>query len=137
MFNVYENYHFFTYKDLTFIIKEVDGEKVRSKDADFVGAGNPLIYKWMPKNEIWVEKSFSIFEKNVFVIHEIVEFLLLKYKKMDYYHAHDMANQFEQRLRNNENIMVVSREFVVGMNLDPKLIFSIVEFYRRYSLGRK
>jgi hypothetical protein len=79
----------------------VDGEKVRDSGMTaFYGGCHPLYEDFPTKGEIWIEKHVDgeHAEAKVFV-HEITEYILMKYAKKPYDPAHDIANSVEQAVR--------------------------------------
>lgn len=77
----------------------VDGAEVRAQLVDFVGGGNPMAYPSMPAGQIWVERTADPDDNAAIVVHELVEYLLMKYGKEAYQSAHDRANQAEKIVR--------------------------------------
>jgi hypothetical protein len=82
---------------ITFYI--VNGPKIRQQWADFLSSHH-LAYPFIPKREIWIDDTITNREWPGFVAaHELIELLLMNYKKMSYDKAHDAANQMEQQMR--------------------------------------
>lgn len=81
-------------------VYKVDGRAVRTRHAVMVGGAHSLVYPWVPTGEIWIERMRGgrRDERNI-LAHEMVEILLMHFKKWSYDRAHDAANQLEQRLR--------------------------------------
>lgn len=78
----------------------VDGEKIRKDvDVDFTMGGNPSRYAYVPKGELWVEKSLSLRDMVSTIVHESIEHRLMKNKGMSYGDAHEKANQIDETLR--------------------------------------
>jgi hypothetical protein len=82
----------------------VDGAWVRNNvhgAVDFVEGGHGYVYKFIPKNEIWVEDIGAEDSDDVQMnmSHEIIEYALMKYGKLDYDHAHELAASAEDTLR--------------------------------------
>lgn len=74
----------------------VDGEKVRDAfKTDFIEGGNPAVYKWIPKNEIWIENGIHDQEIPYIILHEYSEYLLMTEKGLIYDKAHEMASKIE------------------------------------------
>jgi hypothetical protein len=93
----------------------VDGGKVRDNlSIDFSLGGHDLVYKYIPKGEIWVENHLSSVEQKKILLHEIHERNLMaldnSYKK-----AHGESNIFE----------AVSRSAPEGINYLLKQEFDI------------
>jgi hypothetical protein len=69
----------------------VDGTVVRRYiDPEFVAGGHHYVYKYVPKNEIWVEKAISAKERPYVYLHEKLERDLMK-KGRSYDYAHEIA----------------------------------------------
>ena len=79
----------------------VDGENVRDLfKTDFIEGGNGEVYKWVPNNEIWVEKNLKEeLEIPITILHEYVERALMKYKKLPYDKAHTIAAKVDWKKR--------------------------------------
>lgn len=61
----------------------VDGNKVRSHfKSNFFESGSGETFKWIPKQEIWIEKTAK--KPDLLILHEYVEATLIRDKKMDY-----------------------------------------------------
>lgn len=81
-------------------IWSVDAEYVRDNiDIDFTTGGNAGVYLYIPENEIWIESLMEPRDFAPTIVHEMIEFLLMKYKEKSYDDAHDAANTWEQKLR--------------------------------------
>jgi hypothetical protein len=88
----------------------INGEYVRNNlDIDFTTGGNPARYRYVPANELWVEVALSPSDFTPSLLHEFVEYCMMKYKKKNYDDAHDTANKFEKEFRRKE----VSRKIEV------------------------
>jgi len=73
----------------------VDGTKIRNKYAvDFVFAGHHKAYAFIPQNEVWIEKSVPVVERDFILLHELYERNLMA-KGFGYDIAHGQANKFE------------------------------------------
>lgn len=110
------------------LIKEVEirGEKVKiySVDATFVrtnfnpdfnsgghqrGWGNGEM-NFIPDGEIWIDQTSDEKAKEGFIIHETIEYELMKYDKMSYEKAHEKANEKEQEYLKGETEIIKSSE---------------------------
>jgi hypothetical protein len=81
----------------------VNGEIVRDEfKTDYVEGGNDAVYKWIPKNEIWIEDTMLPEEIPLIIIHEFVERELMKYKKMSYNKAHAIASKVDFKYYNKK-----------------------------------
>jgi hypothetical protein len=86
----------------------VDGDRVRNdKNVEFIGGGNhpadtdPKNPTGMdcPKNEIWVEKMLDPKEQIFILVHELTEYLQMRYHGLKYEKAHPIANSIEGAAR--------------------------------------
>jgi len=125
----------FKYKDevnLSFYL--VDGGKVRNNDeAEFIGGGHHLVYKWMPDNEVWLEETFPKDERVFFSMHELLEYLTMKYDKYSYDKSHDIANHYEGLLRQNpDHYKAIIKSYVDDdFNDKEDLKDVIIEFWEK------
>ncbi len=72
----------------------VDGDKVRKHfKSYFFEAGSGEVYKWIPRQEIWIEKTVKEEERPALILHEYVEATLMKEKKLDYVKADVIAHK--------------------------------------------
>lgn len=77
----------------------VDGKAVRNGyDRNFVQGGHSKVYKFIPKNEIWIDDDLSEEERKPVIIHELNELGLMT-KGMPYNKAHWRSNRKENRFR--------------------------------------
>lgn len=78
----------------------VDGNFIRSKlFVDFVLGGHGYIYHFIPKNEIWIERTISQHDMKNNLIHEIIEYIFMRYLAYSYNRAHDITANIERVLR--------------------------------------
>ncbi len=78
----------------------VDGEAVRNLvDIDFTTGGNPARYLYCPPNDLWVERWLAPNDFTSVVVHEYVEYVLMKNHGMTYDDAHDKAVLAEVPIR--------------------------------------
>lgn len=81
------------------VVSIVDGEMVRNLyKTDFVEGGNWQVYKFIPKNEIWIEKDVQKPEVKFILLHEFVEAGLMGQGE-SYAKAHKEANKQEMKAR--------------------------------------
>lgn len=66
---------------------------------DFTEGGHHYVYNFVPKDEVWIDDSLNPDEYNYVIFHEIIERNLMKYNKMKYADAHDIAIKYEGVLR--------------------------------------
>ena len=78
----------------------VDGTIVRDNlYIDFVQGGNPGRYRFIPENELWLEKEFRAEDTYATMIHEYVECFYMRQMGMSYSMAHDEAADIEKKFR--------------------------------------
>ena len=81
---------------------KVDGYLVRNHyKTNFVEGGHDIVYKWIPKNEIWIEKDLHTTEIPYILIHEYVERSLMLNNKLKYNTAHKIAAKIEFKYRSS------------------------------------
>jgi hypothetical protein len=92
----------------------VRGEVVRDKyKTDFLEGGNHGAYKWIPENEIWLERGLADDELPFVLAHEWVENQVIKTLHWKYDRAHtDVASPIEFELRRRGP---VSKEEVIPL----------------------
>jgi hypothetical protein len=100
----------------------VDGEKVRNQvDVDFTTGGNPAVYEYVPKNELWVEDIMEPSDVAPTIVHEYMEMKRMDQKGEPYEKAHDEVNHYERKLRqqiSSGEVVVGSYEDAVGIAQD-------------------
>lgn len=75
------------------------GHLVRdTHDIDFTAGGHNLVYKWIPKNEIWIDDALDDFERHFALVHEFHERCLMA-AGQPYEDAHAAASALEHRCR--------------------------------------
>ena len=78
----------------------VDGNLVRSLyKTDYTEGGHGYVYRWVPKQQIWVEKDQDRWELPYIVSHEYLELRLMRDEKMAYDPAHEICSKVEFNLR--------------------------------------
>ena len=79
----------------------VDGPTVRNlHKIDFTEGGHSKVYSYIPTGEIWVEHMEDPQDESFNLVHEVVEWILMKYKIIpDYDKAHDATNAIEDMAR--------------------------------------
>lgn len=85
-------------------VKFVDGERVRAKHCEFALGGHPLVYPFVPKGEVWLERMRSSASYRFTFAHEMIEIILMKELRYPYLKAHDIANRLEGELRRGANV---------------------------------
>lgn len=73
---------------------------------DFTEGGHEYVYKFVPKNEVWIEKDLRENERPFVILHEIHERNLMK-KGMKYEHAHHSASTIEHECRKNPKLLAI------------------------------
>lgn len=87
------------------LIYKVDGKYVRDHCAvEWIGGGSGYENEFIDKNEIWVEHELDEEDTEAILVHEISEYLLMRYAGWAYKKAHEMANSVEQIIRRDENM---------------------------------
>jgi hypothetical protein len=89
----------------------VDGNIVRSLyKTDYTEGGHGYVYRWVPKQEIWVEKDLDRWELPFIISHEYLELRLMRDKGIDYDTAHEICSKVEFNLRKGRggNALLVS-----------------------------
>ena len=101
------------YKKLlrTIIVKDdivriflVDGDYIRTFiDIEFIQGGHhharPDLKKFIPDCEIYIEKNLNQHDRDGVIVHEVTEYELMKFRKMSYSKAHEIANKKEKAYR--------------------------------------
>ena len=83
-----------------FNLNLIDSDTVRDYiDIDFVEGGNPARYDYIPQNDFWVESTLKLNDITATFIHEITEYLLMRFKGQSYDSAHDNASKVEKIFR--------------------------------------
>src|SRR5438067_959895 len=78
----------------------VDGNMVRSLyKTDYTEGGHGYVYRWVPKQEIWVEKDLDRWELPFIVSHEYLELRLMRDLGIEYDKAHEICSKVEFDLR--------------------------------------
>lgn len=91
-------------KGKKFTVYLVNGSLVRkSFDPSFCFGGHYLVYKYVPKGEVWIDNAFSARERKYVIVHELHELNLMK-KGMSYNNAHDYACAAEKEARRNDGV---------------------------------
>lgn len=80
-------------------VYRVSGPEVRRQHVEFVEGGHGLVYRWIPKGEVWVERMASRQDECFNTIHEITEYHTMAQHGWRYNRAHRVADRIEQRLR--------------------------------------
>lgn len=99
----------------------VDGDKIRKKYCKaFVDSGNGETYKWIPRQEIWVEQDMNPDDIPASVLHEYMEASLVKKKKASYDDAHLTALRAEIHNRKKKfekpDVQALDRDEVITLS---------------------
>ena len=79
----------------------VNGRLVRDWfDIDFTGGGHDWVYKFVPKEEVWIDNDVEPEERSYILLHELHERNLMK-KGLPYSEAHANSSQLEYRIRHH------------------------------------
>ncbi len=98
--------HYHTLADEKFPVEVwlVSGCRVRSTyKTDYTEGGHGYVYRWVPKDEIWVEDTIDRAELPFIVTHEYTELRLMRDEKMEYDKAHEICSEVEFDLRKPES----------------------------------
>jgi hypothetical protein len=93
---------YMTLSDVNFPIKVwlVDGNTVRCLyKTDYTEGGHGYVYRWVPRDEIWIEKDLDRPELPFIVSHEYIELRLMRDTGIDYDKAHEICSRMEFNLR--------------------------------------
>ena len=83
----------------------VDGSMVRSLyKTDYTEGGHGYVYRWVPKQEIWVEMDLDRWELPFIVSHEYLELRLMRDEGIDYDTAHEICSKVEFKLRKGRGL---------------------------------
>lgn len=83
----------------------VNGGYVRDNwDDDFIRGGHGYAYRFIPKDEIWIEKMENKKDQADILGHELDEWYDMKYKHKKYEPAHKDALKIETEIRKIKNI---------------------------------
>jgi hypothetical protein len=80
----------------------VSGEEVRDKCyMAFTEGGNSQVYKFIPKNEVWIDDEVAPKERDFVLLHELFERKQMKEHGLKYDQAHKKASAIEWKYRQN------------------------------------
>jgi hypothetical protein len=78
----------------------VHGHWVRDNiNNEFIGGGHNYQDDYIPENEIWVEKLEDPADTKEVLVHELTEYIFMKYGDLEYDDAHEIANTVEDTVR--------------------------------------
>jgi hypothetical protein len=97
-------------KFLGFDVMIVDGKYIRDNmDEEFANFGQPLDFKFIPKNELWIDKEHSGNESRFFIANMLAQHrMMAKGKSFD--NARIYANKIERKMRANSKICKSARK---------------------------
>lgn len=122
----------------------VDGCVVRCfYKTDYVEGGHGYVYRWVPKDEIWVETALDPAEVPFIVTHEYTELRLMRDEGLDYARAHEISSRVEFDLRKQDTRRRVpgfgrakpTREDLPRLT-EPEYFEYVKRHYLRGPLGR-
>jgi len=88
----------------------VDGRLVRERlDPNFCFGGHHLVYKYIPRGEVWLDDAVDAAELRFIAVHELFELELMRAGK-DYTDSHDFANAAEKEARRAEGGAVYPKD---------------------------
>jgi hypothetical protein len=83
----------------------VQGNLVRSLyRTEYTEGGHGYVYRWVPKDQIWVEHDLDLPEIPFLVAHEYVELRLMRDHGLEYDPAHTIAAEVEFELRDGRGV---------------------------------
>lgn len=81
-------------------VKEVNGDDVRTNyDNEYIGGGHDRVYRYIPKNEVWLDDDLLPTEVYYTLVHELYERFLMVTQNLPYLKAHEHANRLETECR--------------------------------------
>lgn len=112
---------------LTFRLVIVDGSIIRQYvDPEFTQGGHHLVYTYIPKGEIWIEKAVRPKEQPFILNHELIERKLML-RGMPYDTAHEYATASEKDLRRKHGAFYPLEDYYPWSKLTSKEI--IAKYY--------
>lgn len=109
----------------------VDGNYIRKNmNEEFTNFGQYFRFKFIPKNEFWIDKEYSPNEINFYLNHLIIEYHLME-KGMSYSRAIEKADFYEQKERKK------SKYFLKMKNKKGSFVDRVhKKFLKKYSFGK-
>jgi hypothetical protein len=94
-------------------IYQVDGARIRSfMDVDFTQGAHWLTKKYIPLNEVWVEKMLDDEDECAILAHELKECRLMRDDKLSYDDAHKRASEFEWGIRHETSACAIAKKIM-------------------------
>ena len=92
--------YLFSLKDKTKIFL-VSGEYIRNNYyIEYNLGGHYLVYDWIPKGQIWLQEMSDGNEQMRYnLLHQIYEYLIMRYNKYDYEDAHQKRINIQKKFR--------------------------------------
>ena len=100
----------------------VNGNEVRNRyKVDWIEGGNPETYSFVPNHEMWIELGEHRDEMPYILLHEFVETMCMRYRKMKYDPAHKIASKVEFAARekgdlSKEDALSLTRQKALKMS---------------------
>jgi hypothetical protein len=116
----------------------IDGLLVRCwYQTDYAEGGHFVVYPWVPKGEIWLEKVCDPREQPYIAAHEYLELRMMRDGGLEYEDAHKIASGIEFDLRREESDLPVARGRRFRKSDVPTLAApEVFEFLRTHYLKR-
>lgn len=82
----------------------VNGNEVRKDHIEFTMGGHGYVYDYVPKDEIWIDENLKSKPEDMeaTIKHEVFEVRKMRDEGLDYDTAHELANQVEKKVRQND-----------------------------------
>ena len=82
----------------------VNGNEVRKDHIEFTMGGHGYVYDYVPKDEIWIDENLKSKPEDMeaTIKHEVFEVRKMRDEGLDYDTAHELANQVEKEVRQND-----------------------------------
>lgn len=87
-------------KVIGYQIRSVSGPVVRKRWTDWIGGSHHLVDRFIPPDEIWIERELGTIEGRFILAHELIEAVLMRRLGWRYDKAHQAATELEHDLRN-------------------------------------
>ena len=95
-------------------VHAVSGPKIRDHlSVEFAAGGHGYVYKYVPKDEVWIEDINTLRDQRMVLAHELIEREFMKVRGWTYKKAHALANKLEQLLRNGAPPMATFFAFMM------------------------
>lgn len=102
-----------------FRIYEIDSEWIRNNiDVGFGTGGHGLVHSYIPMDEIWVDSAKET--KTSLILHELLEFRIMKEKGWEYKKAHEKVNKLTEGLNLKDKRSFNIDKVLRGMDADTE-----------------